>query len=983
MPEILHTEITGRGAPLVLLHGWAVNRHVFEDLAARLSPRFEVHSVDLPGHGDSAGIGCDPDPGAIAARVFDAVPDGAVWVGWSLGGMIALAGALAAPERIRALVMVASSPRFSRTDGWRHAMEAETIGGFADRLRDDYGAALWDYLALQFPGVGRNDPRVRALHEAQYAAAPARDAITAGERILLDADLRAASAGVRVPSLLVTGALDAMVLEKVAADWTAIWPELVTERIAGAAHSPFNTHPEAFIDALDRFLGTRSTAPSAQSPQESPTMASEHASEHGHESEPHAGQPDIRLSVEEMESSTTASEHASERGYESGPHAGQSNIRLSVEEMEGFYRAMVRVRRFDQKVAELFEAGEIKGTAHSYVGQEAVAAGVCASLTGRDFIASHHRGHGHCITKGASMDRMMAELMGRETGYCRGLGGSMHIADLDLRILGANGIVGASMPLACGAALAAKLRGEDSVVVAFFGDGASNQGVFHESLNLAAVWRLPVVFVCENNQYALTTSYRNTTSVERIADRAASYGIPGLRVDGNDVGEIYHIAREAIAGARAGEGPTLIEALTYRWGQHSMRANRKDPRPEDEFSDWMARDPIKRLASGIESAGNGAGDRLGVIDAEVEGELDRAIEFGRSGAAPGVDAMRNAVYAPHADHPPPPPPGTRELGFPQALNEALRQEMARDERVFLMGEDVGETGGIFTVSAGLMQEFGEARVRDTPISEATFVGCGAGAAIAGMRPVVEIQIFDFIALTMDMMVNQAAKFRFMLGGRNTVPLVVRGPQGGGVRLAAQHSQSLEAWFTHVPGLVVVAPSTPYDAKGLLVSAIRDDNPVVFCEAKLSYMAGKGPVPEALYALPLGKADVKREGSDVTVVATMAMVPRALAAAETLAREGVSVEIIDPRTLRPLDEDTILSSVRKTSRALVVHEAWTTGGFGAEVSALIADKAFMDLDAPVRRLGALDVPMPYNDALERATIPSVERIGEAIRELAAF
>ena len=950
MPEILHTEITGHGTPLVLLHGWAVNRHVFEDLVKRLSPRFEVHSVDLPGHGGSAGIGCDPDPGAIAARVFDAVPDGAVWVGWSLGGMIALAGALAAPDRIRALVMVASSPRFSRTHGWRHAMEAETIRRFANRLRDDYGAALWDYLALQFPGVGRNDPRVRALHEAQHAAPPARDAITAGEHILLDADLREASAGVRVPSLLVTGALDAMVLAKVATDWNAIWPGLVTERIAGAAHSPFNTHPEAFIDALDRFLDARLAAPPTGFPKESPMMAPE---------------------------------HESGRGHEPGAHAARSNIRLSVEEMERFYHTMSRVRGFDRKVAELFEAGEIKGTAHSYVGQEAVAAGVCANLTGRDFVASHHRGHGHCIAKGASMDRMMAELMGRETGYCRGLGGSMHIADLDLRILGANGIVGASMPLACGAALAAKLRGEDSVVVAFFGDGASNQGVFHESLNLAAVWRLPVVFVCENNQYALTTSYRNTTSVERIADRAASYGIPGLRVDGNDVGEVHHVSREAVAAARAGEGPTLIEALTYRWGQHSMRANLKDPRPEDEFSSWMVRDPIKRLASEIERDGNGAGDRLGAIDAEVESELDQAIEFGRSGTALGVDAMRTAVCAPHADDPAPPPPGTRELGFPQALNEALRQEMARDERVFLMGEDIGETGGIFTVSAGLLQEFGEARVRDTPISEAAFVGCGVGAAIAGMRPVVEIQIFDFIALTMDMMANQAAKFRFMLGGRNTVPLVVRGPQGGGVRLAAQHSQSLEAWFTHVPGLVVVAPSTPYDAKGLLVAAIRDDNPVVFCEAKLSYMAGKGPVPEALYAIPLGKADVKREGGDVTVVATMAMVPRALAAADTLAREGVSVEIIDPRTLRPLDEDTILRSVRKTSRALVVHEAWTTGGFGAEVSALIADKAFMDLDAPVRRLGALDVPMPYNDALERATIPSVERIGEAIRELAAF
>ena len=679
----------------------------------------------------------------------------------------------------------------------------------------------------------------------------------------------------------------------------------------------------------------------------------------------------------------SASERSPGRSTERSGPKGRSNISLSAEEMERFYLTMSRVRGFDEKVTELFEAGEIKGTAHSYVGQEAVAAGVCANLTERDFIASHHRGHGHCIAKGASTDRMMAELMGRETGYCRGLGGSMHIADLDLHILGANGIVGASMPLSCGAALAAKLRDEDTVVVAFFGDGASNQGVFHESLNLAAVWRLPVVFVCENNQYALTTSYRSTTSVERIADRAASYGMPGLRVDGNDVGEVYHVSREAIARARAGDGPTLIEALTYRWGQHSMRANLQDPRPDDEYSDWMARDPIKRLADTITSAGNGVAGRLESIDAEVEDELDRAVAFARAGAEPDTCAMDGAVYAPHLDGPPPPPPGDRELAFTQALNEALHQEMARDERVFLMGEDVGETGGIFSVSVGLMKEFGEARVRDTPISEAAFVGCGVGAAIAGMRPVVEVQIFDFIALTMDMMTNQAAKFRFMLGGRNTVPLVVRGPQGGGVRLAAQHSQSLEAWFTHIPGLVVVAPSTPYDAKGLLVSSIRDDNPVVFCEAKLSYVTGKGPVPEELYAIPLGKADVKREGDDVTVIATMAMVPRALAAAEILAREGVGVEVVDPRTLRPLDEDTILDSVRKTSRALVVHEAWTTGGFGAEVSALIADKAFLELDAPVRRLGAPDVPMPYNDALERETIPSVERITRAIRDLAAF
>jgi 2-oxoisovalerate dehydrogenase E1 component len=656
------------------------------------------------------------------------------------------------------------------------------------------------------------------------------------------------------------------------------------------------------------------------------------------------------------------------------------NKRLPADTLENLYRTMSRIRAFEQRTFELFQEGVVKGTAHSYMGEEAVASGVCATLREDDYIASYHRGHGHCIAKGAKLDRMMAELMGRETGYCRGLGGSMHIADMDLNILGANGIVGAAMPLATGAGLAAKLRKSGQVAVAFFGDGANNQGVFHESLNLAAVWKLPVIFVCENNQYALSTSYRQTTAVPQVAQRAPAYGIPGVTVDGNDVAEVYLVAMEAVERARRGEGPTLIEAMTYRWGQHSMRANIRDPRPEDEFSDWKARDPIKVLEKALLGGRVLPKKRLKEIEQGAADEIAGAEGFGRESAEPTIQVMTSAVYAPHAKVTEPGPGGGRELSFPEALNEALHQEMAADERVFVMGEDVGQTGGIFGVTKGLWDEFGEDRVRDTPISEATFVGCGIGAAIAGLRPVVEIQIFDFIALTMDMLVNQAAKFRFMLGGRPTVPVVVRGPQGGGIRLAAQHSQSLEAWFTHVPGLVVVAPSTPYDAKGLLVSAIRDDNPVIFLENKMLYLGQPGPVPEEHYAIPIGKADVKRAGSDVTVVATLAMVPRVLSAATQLAREGIEIEVIDPRTLKPLDEETILDSVQKTNRLLIVHEAWRNGGFGAEVAALAVEKAFDYLDAPIGRLGALDTPMPYNDELERAAIPSQEKIIDAVRAL---
>jgi 2-oxoisovalerate dehydrogenase E1 component len=342
-----------------------------------------------------------------------------------------------------------------------------------------------------------------------------------------------------------------------------------------------------------------------------------------------------------------------------------------------------------------------------------------------------------------------------------------------------------------------------------------------------------------------------------------------------------------------------------------------------------------------------------------------------------VELMESSVYAPHVEVSEPVRRGGREITMAEALNEALHGEMERDGRVFVMGEDVGLIGGIFGVTRGLRERFGEDRVRDTPISEATFVGAGVGAAIAGLRPVVEIQIFDFVALTMDQLVNQAAKFRYMLGGRPTVPLVIRGPQGGGIRLAAQHSQSLEAWFAHVPGLVVVAPSTPYDAKGLLVSAIRDDNPVIFLEHKALY-ATKGAVPEEFYAIPLGKADVKRPGTDVTLVATQAMVSRALAAAADLEKEGVSVEVIDPRTLVPLDEATILASVAKTSRLVIAHEAVKRGGWGAELAALVAERTIDVLDAPIVRVASRNVPMPYNDSLERATIPSQQDIAAAIR-----
>ena len=634
---------------------------------------------------------------------------------------------------------------------------------------------------------------------------------------------------------------------------------------------------------------------------------------------------------------------------------------------------MTLIRRFEQRTVELFLDGTVKGTAHSSVGQEAIAAGACLALRRGDFLVTHHRGHGHTIAKGASLPRMMAELLGRTEGYCGGLGGSMHIADLDLNILGANGIVGAGMGLAAGAALAAKRRGGDDAGIVFFGDGAANEGIFHEALNVAAVWRLPLVFFCENNQYGLSTAAADVTAGGSVAARAAGYGLPGESIDGNDVDAVYEAVAVALARARAGEGPTLIEAHTWRWGDHSMRANLPRYRAEAEEARWQALDPIARTTAALGETP----EAMVALEAEATAEVEAAVAFARASPEPQMDALGPAVLAPFPAAMAEPPSGSRAITYAQAITEAIGQEMGRDGRVFVLGEDVGAIGGIFGLTRGLQERF-PGRVLDTPISEAAIGGLAVGAALAGQRPVAEIQIFDFVTLMMDMIVNQAAKARFMLGGRTTVPVVFRGPQGGGIRLAAQHSQSLEAWFAHVPGLVVLAPSNPYDAKGLMAAAIRDDNPVVFLEHKLLYLGAPAPVPGDAYALPIGRAAIRRPGRHATVIAWMAMTERALAAADALAREGIEAEVIDPRTLRPLDMDTICTSVRKTGRCVVVHEACRTGGLGAEIAAAVGEAAFDWLDAPVARVAVPDLPMPYNDRLERALLPSPAAIAAAVR-----
>jgi 2-oxoisovalerate dehydrogenase E1 component len=574
---------------------------------------------------------------------------------------------------------------------------------------------------------------------------------------------------------------------------------------------------------------------------------------------------------------------------------------------------------------------------------------------------------------------MFAELMARDEDTNRGRGGSMHIADPQLGIFGANGIVAAGLPIAAGAATAAQLREDGSVAVAFFGDGAPAQGAFHEALNLAAVWRLPVVFFCENNGYAEFSPVASQHGAP-LAQRAAGYGVRFLAVDGNDVVATAAAMAEVVAAARAGEGPAVVEATTYRWHGH-YEGDPERYRPAEEVREWEARDPLLAHEHRLRAAGVGDDD-LKALAAGVAGELDEAVAAARRLAAPEPATLGDFVVRPRPPHPEPPPPPAEGPVFRtmDAVRAALDAELTADERVFVAGIDVGAGGNVFGLTRGLAERF-PGRVRDTPISETAVLGLGVGAAMAGMRPVVELMYVDFLGVCFDQLLNQAAKLPFMTGGAAAMGLTVRTQFGAGRSSGSQHSQSLEALLAHVPGLSVVMPSTPADAYGLLRAAIQDPNPVVVIENRLLY-GMKGPQPPPDHVVPIGTAAVVRPGSDATVVSVSRMVHEAVAAADEVAAEGIDVEVIDLRTVAPLDTAAILASVRRTSRLLVAHEAVVPFGIGAEIAATVAREAFWDLDAPIERVGAAATPPPYAPGLERAWLPDRATIAAGIRRLIA-
>ena len=662
---------------------------------------------------------------------------------------------------------------------------------------------------------------------------------------------------------------------------------------------------------------------------------------------------------------------------------------LDAEAMVELYKQMVLLRKFELAAQVACRAGETPGFLHLYIGEEATAVGVCAHLQPSDWITSTHRGHGHALAKGMDPKILMAELYGKRDGCCGGRGGTMHLYDPSVGLFGTNGLVGGGLPSAVGAAFSAKYRKSRGASVAFFGDGATNHAAFHESLNLAGVFDAPVVFVCENNLYATATALKNVTRNPEIATRAAAYGIPGVAVDGNDVVAVWQAANQALAKARAGGGPTLIEAKTYRTvGHHEGDPLTGTYRTQEEVDHWKKKDPVdtfrRRL---IEDFAIVTGRTLDQIDEQIDKDVAAAIEFARNSAEPDPALVHLHVFA----EPLNPGVARAAAGKPlaeevdtswlDAVRDGIAEEMRRNRNIVYFGEGTGERGGTFAHTKNLYQEFGATRMVDTPISELGFTGAALGSSATGVRAIADLMFADFMFEAAGQIALQAAKLRYMSNGMMEAPMVVRVGSGAVRSAGPHHSGTYHPAWAHIPGLVVCLPATPADAKGLMKTALNGRDPVLMLETKALF-ATKGPVPKGDHYVPFGLARIAREGKDITIASAGQLVHRALEAAEILAGEGVSVEVIDLRTIQPLDVDTVAASVRKTHRLLVVDEGYAMFGVGAELAQSINELAFDELDGPVARLHTDPVPHPFAPVLERAMLVNTDAIANAVRRTIA-
>ena len=614
-------------------------------------------------------------------------------------------------------------------------------------------------------------------------------------------------------------------------------------------------------------------------------------------------------------------------------------------------------------------------------GQEAIAVGTALALRDEDYILPLHRNLGVWTTRGVPLDSLFCQLMGKAGGYTNGRDRTFHFGLPEKRIIGMISHLGAMLPVACGLAQASLYRGERSVAAVFTGDGGTREGDFHEAMNLAAVWRLPVLFIVENNGYGLSTPTSEAMLVDDIVDAASGYGMRGVKVDGNDLNAVIRSVGDAARKARAGGGPTLLEMKTFRMRGHEEASGTRYV-PEGLIDSWSRYDPVARYEQYLAEEFAIAGDQLANVRAELEKQVSAVAEYALAQPVVTSDLARERAdvlaSSPAVRNPSGPSTNKR---FIDAVSDGMRQAMESDDRVLVMGQDIAEYGGVFKVTAGLLERFGPVRVRNTPIIESGAIGAAMGLAVAGLVPIVEMQYADFISCGFNQIVNNLATTHYRWG--SPINVTIRAPYGGGMGAGPFHSQSIEAWFTHVPGLKVLIPATPHDAKGLLLAAVEDPNPVLVFEHKYLYRMLKGEVPDAPYSVEIGKARVARSGEDVTIVTWGVGVVWAMQHAARLEDDGVSAEVIDLRSLVPWDQEAVLASVRKTGRLLVLHEANLTGGFGGEIVAWVTENAFDALDAPPVRVGAADTPVPFSQNLESDVFSAASRLEDSLNRLLRF
>jgi len=629
-------------------------------------------------------------------------------------------------------------------------------------------------------------------------------------------------------------------------------------------------------------------------------------------------------------------------------------------QLKELYKSILKPRMIEEKMLILLRQGRISKW-FGGIGQEAISVGVANALDPVEYILPLHRNLGVFTTRNIPLSRLFSQFQGKANGFTKGRDRSFHFGTKEHHIVGMISHLGPQLALADGIALANKLKGNKQICAVFSGDGGTSEGDFHEALNVASVWDLPVIFVIENNGYGLSTPTNEQFRCEQLADKGIGYGMDAYRIDGNNILEVYTTISKLSEEMKKNPKPVLLECFTFRMRGHEEASGTKYV-PQELMDMWAEKDPVINFEAFLLNEGVLDQDFIDAFKVEVKAEIEQGIELADAEEAVQAETSRELadVYASHDfEEQKPASTETKKIRLVDAISDGLRQSMERFENSVIMGQDIAEYGGVFKITDGFLEQFGKDRIRNTPICESAIISAALGLSISGYKTIVEMQFGDFVTSGFNPIINNLAKTHYRWG--ENADVVVRMPCGAGVGAGPFHSQTNEAWFTHTPGLKVVYPAFPSDAKGLLAAAIEDPNPVMFFEHKALYRSLYEEVPEDYYTLPLGVAKLHREGDDLTIVTYGMGVHWALKALDE--NSTISADLIDLRTLVPLDKDAILNSVRKTGKVIILHEDTVYGGIGGELSAIISEECFESLDAPVMRCGSLETPVPFAAALE--------------------